>query len=143
MATVESMYAKKNTYTNRASEISRTLCLSGLAVVWLFRTPTNTGSALEPALIWISGLLVLALLVDLVQYVAGAVKTGRVARALELQLSEEGKAVDTVVKYPEDHPKLMSRLWNLEVTLVIIAWSVLVVFVAIKAIAASLPLISR
>lgn len=66
MTTVKEMWEKKDTYTARASEISRTLCLSGLAVVWIFRTPTPNGAAfLAPTLLWASGLIVLALLLDL------------------------------------------------------------------------------
>jgi hypothetical protein len=139
VTTVKDMWAKKNKYTNDASSISRTLCLSGLAVIWIFRTPTLNGSTLAPWLIWAAGLIVVALLVDLLQYVAGAVRTAKVARTRELELSKEGMPADTPVNYPESHPRPMDMLWNLKMLLVLAAWSILVVFVFVKAITASLP----
>ena len=136
------MYAKKNKYTERASEISRTLCLSGLAVVWIFRTPTQIGSTLAPSLILVAGLIVVALLVDLLQYVVGAERTRRVARANEEQLAATHQSPSTLVVYPESHPKPMNRLWWAKISLVLIAWAILLVFVLSKAVTASLPKIA-
>lgn len=129
------MWAKKNTYTRQASSIARTLCLSGLAVIWIFRTPTLNGSTLAPWLIWAAVLIVVALLVDLLQYVVGAVRTGQVAREFERQKTPP----DAPVKYPEGHPKPMEMLWRAKITFAVAAWSILVVFVFVKAITASLP----
>jgi len=133
------MYAKKNKYTERASEISRTLCLSGLAVVWIFRTPTSTGSFLAPSLLWVAGLIVVALLVDLLQYVVGAELTRRVARSKELKLKEVKLPGDAEVLYPASHPVPMSVLWWTKIGLVVVAWLILLVFVLGLAVTASLP----
>jgi hypothetical protein len=137
------MWAKKDRFSRSASDISRTLCLSGLAVVWIFRTPTANGSTLSPWLIWVAGMIVLALLIDLLQYLVGTVLTGRVARVKELQLADQGLPPDTDVKYPESHPKIIARFWWGKVLIVVAAWSILVVFVLTKAITSSLPAISR
>lgn len=139
MTTIKDMWAKRNTYTSQASGISRTLCLSGLAVIWIFRTPTLNGSTLAPWLIWSAALIVVALLVDLMQYVVGAARTGQVARKLELEKTPP----DAPVAYPEGHPKPMETLWRVKITLVVAAWSILVVFVFVKAITASLPRIDH
>lgn len=136
------MYAKKNKYTERASEISRTLCLSGLAVVWIFRTPTQTGSTLGPSLTWVAGLVVVALLVDLLQYVVGAEHTRRIARSNEEQLAATHQPPSTPVVYPASHPKPMNRLWWTKISLVLIAWAILLVFVLSRAVTASLPKIA-
>ncbi len=133
------MYAKKDTYTARASEISRTLCLSGLAVVWIFRTPTSTGSTLATSLLWVAGLIIVALLVDLLQYVVGAELTRRVARTKEKALAAAKLPKDSEVLYPASHPVPMSALWWMKIALVVAAWSVLIVFVLGKAVSASLP----
>jgi hypothetical protein len=143
VATVKDMWAKKDRFSRSASEISRTLCLSGLAVVWIFRTPTANGSTLSPWLIWVAGMIVLALLIDLLQYVVGTVQTGRVARARELQLAERALPPDTEVKYPQSHPKIIARFWWGKILIVVVAWSILLVFVVIKAVTSTLPAISH
>ena len=143
MATVKDMWAKKDRFSRGASDISRTLCLSGLAVVWIFRTPTAQGSTLSPWLIWVAGMIVLALLIDLLQYLVGTVATGRVARAKELQLAEQRLPLDTEVKFPERHPQTIARFWWAKILTVVAAWSILVVFVLMKAITSSLPAIGR
>lgn len=142
MTTVADMYAKKNKYTERASEISRTLCLSGLAVVWIFRTPTQSGSILAPSLIWVAGLIVIALLIDLLQYVVGAELTRRIARTNEKELAANSQPLNTPVQYPASHPKPMNRLWWAKIGLVLVAWAILLVFVLDKAVTASLPKIA-
>lgn len=142
MTTVADMYAKKNKYTERSSEIARTLCLSGLAVVWIFRTPTLTGSSLAPSLTWVAGIIVVALLVDLLQYVVGAEVTRRVARTRELELYAAHQPSNTQVQYPASHPKPMNVLWWTKIVLVTAAWAILLVFVLGKAISASLPKIT-
>lgn len=130
-------------YRARASEISRTLCLSGLAVVWIFRTPTVTGSFLAPALLWVSGLLVLALLLDLIQYVVGALRTATVARQKEKALKAASEPPDTVVHYPANHPRPMNLIWRAKISVVIVAWTILLVYVAHAAISASLPMVGK
>ena len=88
-------------------------------------------------------MIVVALLVDLLQYIVGAVRTGKVARTHELELARMRLPADTPVKYPESHPRPMNMLWKLKIFLVLAAWSILVVFVFVKAIGASLPVIGH
>jgi hypothetical protein len=143
VTTVKEMWTKKDTFTARASEISRTLCLSGLAVVWIFRTPTANGSFLAPTLLWVSGLIVLALLLDLIQYVVGASRTAAVARLKEKELKAANMPADTIVHYPANHRVPMAIIWRAKITIVIIAWMFLLVHVGGAAIHASLPAVGK
>jgi hypothetical protein len=143
MPTVKDMWAKKDTFSARASEICRTLGLSGLAVIWIFRTPRGDASFLAPALLWVAGLLVLALLLDLVQYVVGTLRTASVARRKELELKALKKPADTIVHYPANHPRPMHMIWSAKIAVVILAWSTLLVYVAHAAISASLPSLGK
>lgn len=139
MTTVADMWAKKNVYTKGASDRCSTLCLSGLGVVWIFRTPTENGSTLAPLLLWVAGLIVVALLLDLLQYLVGAWRTGAVARKLELQLAKEGKKADTAVAYPKNHPKPMNTVFWIKIGFVSVAWLLLIYHVWSAAIGATLP----
>jgi len=142
LVTVKEMWEKKNRYTRGASDIARTLCLSGLAVVWIFRIPSPTGSALPPVLIWVSALIVTALFLDLIQYVVGATRTGRVARTRELELKDADQPRDTSSSYPEDHAGLMNRIWGVKIAIVLIAWVILIFHILWRAITATLPAIT-
>lgn len=142
MATVQQMWAKRDTYSARASEIARTLCLSGLAVVWIFRTPTPSGSTLTPALLWASGLIVTALFLDLLQYVVGSDRSARIARRRERELKAAKKPANTPVFYPRRHAAPMRALWWAKIVIVLVAWTLLLVHVVGKALSASLPVIS-
>jgi hypothetical protein len=139
MATVADMWAKRNTYTRGASDRCNTLCLSGLAVVWIFRTPSPNGSALTPLLLWVAGLIVVSLLLDLVQYLVGAWRTGTIARQREQELIAAGKPPDEPVAYPENHPKPMNAIFWAKIAFVGAAWVLLIVHVWRAAITATLP----
>lgn len=140
MPTVDEMWAKKNAYTRTASEISRTLSLAGFAVIWIFRDPgPGNGFTLAAALLWAAAILVLALVLDLTQYSAGAWLTGRVAQRIESEINAKGLGRTHMFQYPSEHPRLMNALWTAKVICVVIAWALLVMFVFLRAISAGLP----
>jgi hypothetical protein len=63
-------------FSGKASDVARTLALSGLAVIWIFKQdgengPSLPGEFLEPAL-W----LVIALACDLLQYIVASAVWG-------------------------------------------------------------------
>jgi hypothetical protein len=137
--TLNDLWDKKNKYTRGATELSRTLCLSGLAVVWIFRVPSTNGSAIPTPLMWCAGLIVTALGLDLLQYVLGARGVEKVARSLEAA----GKKGPDDVSYPDDHPGLTNRIWKLKIWVVLIAWAILLIYVVSRAVVAELPAISK
>lgn len=139
MPTVDQMWEKKAYYTRTASDIARTLCLSGLALVWIFRTPTDSGSALAAPLLTAAALIVFALLLDLAQYLIGALMVDRVAKARERELQVSGAERSTEFLYPTSHPVVMNRLWALKIAVVTIAWIILLAYVTDMAVRGGLP----
>jgi len=85
---------------------------------------------------------VVALPVDLLQYVVGAERTRRIARTNEEELAATRQPPTTPVQYPASHPKPVNRSWWTKISLVLIAWAILLVFVLAKAVTASLPRIA-
>ena len=73
MVTTSDMWIKRATYTRTASEIARNLCFAGLALIWVLRVPDGTRSTIPQPLQFGALLIVLSLLLDLAQYIVGAV----------------------------------------------------------------------
>ena len=70
-------------HSGKASDVARTLALSGLAVIWIFRETTDSGPSLPNAFFWPALLIVLSLAFDLLQYTVAAAIWGRFARQHE------------------------------------------------------------
>jgi hypothetical protein len=83
-------------YSSKASEIARTLSLSGIAVIWVLRDAGSTAPFLTPALYWPGVFFVGALAADLFHYVIGTVVWGVYHRRKELS----GVARDAEFKAP-------------------------------------------
>jgi hypothetical protein len=67
-----------------ASELARTLALSGIAVIWVFAVTTHDDQQKLPDALLLPGILIIAsLALDLLQYVLGAAVYGICARVLE------------------------------------------------------------
>jgi hypothetical protein len=137
--TLKEVWAKKNTFTKSASDLSRTLCLSGLGVVWIFRVPSTKGSAISPWLMWCSLLIVISLALDFLQYLVGAYRVDRFARQTEKRIKDDTE----IVQWPADHPKPMNRLWLAKILFVSAAWLGLITYIAARAITESLPAIGK
>lgn len=135
MPLLKEVWANKDSYTKGASDLSRTLCLSGLAVVWIFRSPSAKGSAIPAWLMWCSLLIVISLALDLAQYVLGAYRVGRFARTME----QQGKTDNDNVEYPTNHPKPMNRLWIAKIVFVSVAWVGLITYITFRALTETLP----
>ncbi len=60
---------KSNEYTAKASELTRQLCLAGIAIIWLFKKSDTNEPLLEKYLLIPLIFLSIALLVDLSQYI--------------------------------------------------------------------------
>jgi hypothetical protein len=83
-------------YSGKASDIARTLSLSGIAVIWVLRETTSSAPFLSPALYWPGIFFVGALAADLLHYVYGAIVWGVFHRRQELR----GLARDVEFKAP-------------------------------------------
>ena len=82
-------------FSGKASEITRTLCYSAIAVIWVFRTQSEAGVALPASLFAPGFFVVLALALDLFHYISGAFVWSGFARYRELH--GQGEDVDTKV----------------------------------------------
>jgi hypothetical protein len=60
-------------YTGKASDVMRQLALLGYAVIWIFKKETTHGPAVPSELKWSAILFGVALFLDFVQYVSGAI----------------------------------------------------------------------
>jgi hypothetical protein len=61
------------TFTGKASDINRQLAFAAIAVIWLFKRDVSGVPSVPPPLILPGALVVLALAVDLLQYLLGAI----------------------------------------------------------------------
>jgi hypothetical protein len=59
-------------FSSKASDIIRQLSLAGIALVWIFKTGTDTTAVLQPQLRQAAFFIFIALVMDLFQYLAGA-----------------------------------------------------------------------
>jgi hypothetical protein len=83
-------------HSGRASDVARTLALSAIAVVWVFKKETEASYALDPPLVASAFLAVAALASDILQYTWQAAVWGVWTRRKEL----EGAAEDTPLVAP-------------------------------------------
>lgn len=81
--------------SGKASELSRTLALSGIAVIWVFAVTTKDGQQKLPdALLWPGILIIGSLALDLLQYLLSAAVYGIYARLLEYRKVSHDKDLD-------------------------------------------------
>ncbi len=69
---LKSYLEDKNYFSGTASEISRSLALGGIALIWLFKKPNQEIVAIDTKAMWPLFLFVFSLGLDLLQYVYGA-----------------------------------------------------------------------
>jgi hypothetical protein len=119
--------AAYDTYSSKASEISRQLCFAGIAVIWIFRTGDKTGGILfSNSLLWPLGGFVVSLAFDLLQYVAGAILWSRFHRAKELS----GVTVDQEFKAPREMNWLTVVFFYSKVALTMVSYAALIRYIA-------------
>lgn len=119
-------------YTGKASEINRSLALGGIAVIWIFRT-TISGEPVIPQvlltpLIW----LVVALGLDLLQYVAGGLIWLIYYRYKESQIDREVISADSDIKAPKILPFIIHVFYWTKLISTGIAYYLLIIFLISK-----------
>lgn len=82
MTTSESLSCYQK-HSGKASDLVRQLAFAGLALVWLFKTDKSGGVKLPANLLWPAGLIILALVLDLVQYTYASAAWGTFNRMVE------------------------------------------------------------
>jgi hypothetical protein len=72
-------------FSGRASDVARQLSFAGLAIVWLSALQNREAADLPPVLTLVTGLLVLGLALDLLQYLYASAAWGILQRVKEIQ----------------------------------------------------------
>lgn len=119
-------------YTGKASEINRSLALGGIAVIWIFRT-TISGEPVIPQvlltpLIW----LVVALGLDLLQYVGGGLIWLIYYRFKESQIDRKAIPADSDIKAPKILPFIIHIFYWTKLISTGIAYYLLINFLVSK-----------
>lgn len=70
--TTEEVKKAYEEFSSKASDIIRQLSLAGIALVWIFKTGTDTTAVLQPQLRQAAFFIFIALVCDLFQYLTGA-----------------------------------------------------------------------
>ena len=83
-------------HSGRASEVARTLALSGIAVIWVFAVGEVGNQKLPRSLLWPGAFIVATLALDLLQYAWQSAIWGGFARYYE----KNGKLPDDCVTAP-------------------------------------------
>jgi hypothetical protein len=111
-------------FSSRASDVARQLAFAGVAVVWIFRVGEGLDAALPENLLTPLALLALALLLDLLHYVMGALVWGSFHRFKEKQLKRISD--DPEVAAPKWCNWPINLLFGLKIVAVVVAYSLLV-----------------
>lgn len=111
-------------FTGLASTAARTLALSGIAIIWIFKLEGEHGPHLPPELLKPALWLVIALSLDLLQYFIGAVVWTFLHRHHELK----GRKPEDKVAVSPFWPWTLNVLFGLKVIAVGVAYYYLLAF---------------
>jgi hypothetical protein len=111
-------------FTGLASAAARTLALSGIAIIWIFKQDGENGPQLPPELLVPAMWLVISLSIDLLQYVTGAVVWTFFHRHHELR----GRKPEDKVPASPFWPWTLNTLFGLKVIAVGVAYFYLLKF---------------
>jgi hypothetical protein len=78
-------------YSGKVSDISRTMALAGIALIWVFKVDSKDGPHVPPELVLPAFVLVLALAADFLHYVVATVIWGSYQRHQEKLIAKENQ----------------------------------------------------
>lgn len=81
-------------YSGKASDIARQLCFAGIALIWIFKRDQGAPLDVPKLLLIPAGLFVLALALDILQYILASVIWSFYARCLEGRGTPEDQDID-------------------------------------------------
>lgn len=97
---IEEIRANSQTYSTKLSEICRQLCFAGIAVVWIFKVGGDSGGiTYDGKLIYPLGAFILALLLDLLQYLYGDYAWTKLGNSMD-ENNQAEKDVDSKINCP-------------------------------------------
>jgi len=121
MPTLEDAWTKVTEHTSKASELVRQLSLAGLGFIWIFKRSINGQDRVAPELVLPAGIIVIALMLDLLQYVASSV-----TQYIFLRVSQKYKKLTDGILYPWPLIHVPSVLWLLKIAAPIVAYAHLI-----------------
>ena len=119
-------------YTSKASEINRSLALGGIAVIWIFRTTLSGAPVIPPVLLTPLIWLVVALGLDLLQYVGGGLIWLIYYRYKESQIDRKVITADSDIKAPKILPFIIHVFYWAKLISTGIAYYLLITFLISK-----------
>jgi hypothetical protein len=124
-------------YSGKASEISRSLGLGGIAIIWIFRNPDEKSLALlqKPLLprelLYPLGCLVISLLLDLLQYVIGYSLWRKFYNDKLAELDDE----DAILEAPDSYARTLRVFFWLKMVFMLLSYVLIFIFLSNKIIA--------
>ena len=122
--TLNDLWADVRELTGKLSEVARQAAYAGFAVIWVFKTTTETSYHLDRSLILAGVLLALALGCDLVQYAVTVLLRWRNAHEEERLRGVD--YADNDLTLPEGINRGPYALFALKVALVAVGYAILI-----------------
>jgi len=116
--------------TGKASDLTRQLCLAGIAIIWLFKNPSDNSHLLNPILKYSLFILSLALLIDLLHYVTAGYIWLRFFRKEEAKLDDKTKDPD--LKSPKWKSNLIYFFYYTKIILMLASYILICIYVLEK-----------
>jgi hypothetical protein len=123
--TLDDLWADVRELTGKLSEVARQAAYAGFAVIWIFKTGTETSYHLDRSLILAGALLALALCCDLAQYAVSVLLRWRHARLEERRRGVNYAGDD--LTFPLRQNRVPYALFALKVALVAVGYAILIV----------------
>src|SRR5680860_754515 len=98
-------------FTGKASEINRNLALAGIAIIWIFKTTSETGIAIPQDLITPLIWLVISLSLDLLQYIVGGLIWLIFYRYQEYRINRKKIKANKNIKAPAVFPGILHFIY--------------------------------
>lgn len=119
-------------FTGKASEINRSLALGGIAIIWIFKTTSGSVTSIPDILILPLIWLVVALGLDLLQYIVGGIIWWIYYKFKEYQIKKEIISADDDIKAHYILPGIIHLIYWSKLTSTIIAYYFLFAFLYAK-----------
>ncbi|AMC10222.1 hypothetical protein Lupro_02680 [Lutibacter profundi] len=119
-------------FTGKASEINRSLALGGIAIIWIFKTTSNNVTSIPDILILPLIWLVVALGLDLLQYIVGGIIWWIYYKFKESEVKKGKILADADIKAPSILPGIIHLIYWSKLTSTIIAYYFLFAFLYSK-----------
>src|SRR5688500_3461543 len=120
-------------FTGKASEVSRTLALGGIALVWIFKNPDPAKTIIPAALIFPAILFATSLFLDLCQYALGGWLWRWFFKKNE-KLARTDKTIDLEhIECPEWIPDFLMYIYNSKIGIMLMGYIFMIIHLSHKA----------